>query len=69
MLLLLAGILTIPLGLDLYMPVPEDNPITPAKIEQGRRLFHDRRLSRDQNLHENLTHAAHFHNNPNGRFR
>ncbi len=50
MLLLLAGILTIPLGLDLYMPVPEDNPIAPAKIEQGRRLFHDRRLSRDQSL-------------------
>jgi len=50
MLLLLAGILTIPLGLDLYMPVPEDNPIAPAKIEQGRRLFHDRRLSRDQSF-------------------
>jgi cytochrome c peroxidase len=29
------------------MPVPEDNPITPEKIEQGRELFADRRLSRD----------------------
>jgi cytochrome c peroxidase len=37
----------IPLGLDLYMPVPEDNPVTTEKIELGRRLFNDRRLSRD----------------------
>ena len=39
--------LAIPLGLDLYMPVPEDNPLTAEKIELGRRLFFDRRLSRD----------------------
>lgn len=45
--LLLAASLLIPLGLDLYMPVPEDNPITAEKIELGRRLFNDRRLSRD----------------------
>ncbi|MCC6393506.1 MAG: c-type cytochrome [Bryobacterales bacterium] len=45
MLLLLA--ITIPLGLDLYLPVPEDNPLTAEKIEQGRRLFFDSRLSRD----------------------
>jgi cytochrome c peroxidase len=44
---LLVAALAIPLGLDLYMPVPEDNPITPEKIEQGRRLFADTRLSRD----------------------
>ena len=37
----------IPLGLDLYLPVPESNPLTTAKIELGRRLFFDRRLSRD----------------------
>ena len=36
-----------PLGLDLYRPVPTDNPLTPAKIALGRRLFEDRRLSRD----------------------
>jgi cytochrome c peroxidase len=42
--------LTIPLGLDLYMPVPEENPLTDAKIEMGRRLFHDRRLSRDRSI-------------------
>jgi cytochrome c peroxidase len=48
-----AGVLTLaasgpmrPLGLDLYMPVPDDNPLTVEKIELGRRLFHDRRLSR-----------------------
>lgn len=45
--LLLLAALTIPLGLDLYMPVPEDNPLTPEKIELGRQLFNDRRLSRD----------------------
>lgn len=39
--------LVIPLGLDLYMPVPEENPLTVEKIELGRRLFNDRRLSRD----------------------
>ncbi len=29
------------------LPVPEDNPQTPAKVELGRRLFYDPRLSRD----------------------
>jgi cytochrome c peroxidase len=42
--------LTIPLGLDLYMPVPEDNPITADGIELGRRLFDDPRLSRDGSI-------------------
>jgi cytochrome c peroxidase len=37
----------IPLGLDLYLPAPESNPLTIEKIELGRRLFSDRRLSRD----------------------
>ena len=45
--LLLVISLVIPLGLDLYMPVPEENPMTADKIELGRRLFNDRRLSRD----------------------
>lgn len=44
---LLIAALVIPLGLDLYMPVPEDNPITADNIALGRRLFNDRRLSRD----------------------
>ncbi|QWF71735.1 SCO family protein [Methylomonas paludis] len=33
-----------PLGLP-KLPVPADNPLTPAKIELGRLLFYDRRLS------------------------
>ena len=48
--LLLAASLAIPLGLDLYMPVPEDNPLKAEKIELGRRLFTDRRLSRDGSI-------------------
>ncbi|MBI3697315.1 MAG: cytochrome-c peroxidase [Acidobacteria bacterium] len=50
MLLLLAASLAIPLGLDLYMPVPEDNPITAEQVTLGRRLFFDRRLSRDRSI-------------------
>lgn len=29
------------------VPVPDDNPQTPAKVELGRRLFYDPRLSKD----------------------
>ena len=39
-----------PLGLDAYVPAPEDNPSTPEKIALGRRLFHDTRLSRDNSI-------------------
>jgi cytochrome c peroxidase len=46
----LALAIIIPLGLDLYMPVPEGNPITAEKIERGRRLFSDPRLSRDRSI-------------------
>jgi len=49
-LLLLAAVLAIPLGLDLYMPVPEDNPVTVERIERGRELFFDKRLSRDRTI-------------------
>jgi cytochrome c peroxidase len=41
------AVLVIPAGLDLFIPVPADNPITEERIERGRRLFADRRLSRD----------------------
>lgn len=37
----------IPIGLDRYLPAPEDNAITVEKIALGRRLFVDRRLSAD----------------------
>ena len=47
---LLMAALVIPLGLDLYVPAPDDNPITDEKIELGRRLFNDRRLSNDQTV-------------------
>lgn len=36
-LLLLSLVLRPPLGLDLYMPVPDANPLTPAKIALGRK--------------------------------
>jgi cytochrome c peroxidase len=42
--------LVIPLGLDLYMPVPEENPLTADKVALGRRLFAEPRLSRDRSL-------------------
>jgi len=44
---ILAALIAIPLGLDLYLPVPEDNPITRDRVALGRRLFLDKRLSRD----------------------
>lgn len=38
--------LALPLGLDLYMPVPEENPLTAEKVQLGRQLFSESRLSR-----------------------
>src|SRR2546427_8622304 len=49
-LLLLSLVLRPPLGLDLYMPVPELNPLTPRKIALGKKLFSDKRLSLDGTL-------------------
>ena len=42
-----AAPVSVPLGLDLYVPAPTENPITAEKIALGRRLFFERRLSRD----------------------
>src|SRR5262245_21609330 len=36
-----------PLGLDSFVPIPAENPITREKIRRGRALFFDKRLSRD----------------------
>jgi cytochrome c peroxidase len=36
-----------PLGLDLYLPAPPNNPITAEKVALGRKLFADERLSAD----------------------
>lgn len=41
---------TRPLGLDVYQPVPETNPLTADKIALGRKLFFDKDLSRDGTL-------------------
>lgn len=40
----------IPLGLDAYMPIPEDNPLTLDKVSLGRRLFSDTILSRNRHF-------------------
>ncbi len=37
----------VPLGLDAYLPVPEENPLTREKIALGRKLFFDPILSLD----------------------
>lgn len=42
--------LEVPPGLDAYMPVPPENPLTPAKVALGRKLFFDARLSRDKSV-------------------
>jgi cytochrome c peroxidase len=46
----LALVIAMPLGLDLYMPVPDENPLTRENVELGRRLFRDRRLSRHRSI-------------------
>ena len=38
------------LGLDAYLPVPEDNPLTAQKVALGERLFNDPLLSRDKSV-------------------
>jgi len=39
-----------PLGLDSYLPAPAANPLTRKKIQLGRVLFFDKRMSRDGTL-------------------
>jgi cytochrome c peroxidase len=40
----------VPLGLARDRPVPADNPLTPAKVQLGRRLFFDPLLSADRSV-------------------
>jgi cytochrome c peroxidase len=47
---LLAAAADPPLGLDAYMPTPPGNPVTAAKAALGRKLFFDKRLSRDRSI-------------------
>ncbi len=41
-----AMVIEVPLGLP-EVPVPADNPMTPAKVELGKMLYFDKRLSKD----------------------
>ena len=41
---------SLPLGLDAYMPVPDDNPLNADRIAIGRRLFFDPILSDDRSM-------------------
>lgn len=38
------------------VPVPADNPITAAKVQLGRQLYHDARLSLDNTISCNSCH-------------
>ena len=42
-------------------PIPADNPQTPAKIELGKMLFHDPRMSMDGTISCNSCHNVMFH--------
>ncbi len=45
-----AQTLSVPLGLDAFVPVPASNPLTRDKVELGKRLFFDKRLSLDNTV-------------------
>lgn len=47
----------VPRGLDLYMPVPDDNEMNSLKISLGRRLFFDNQLSKDSSMSCSTCHA------------
>lgn len=48
--LVAASALRPPLGLDAFMPVPADNPLTREKVALGRKLFLDPILSADRSI-------------------
>lgn len=54
---LLTVLETPPLGLP-AIPVPADNPVTAAKVELGRKLFFDRRLSANNTVSCAMCHIA-----------
>lgn len=41
-------LVNLPQGLEVFLPVPENNPLTADKVELGRELFFEKRLSRDE---------------------
>ena len=53
--------LTIPFGLEeTKVVIPEDNPLTRDKVELGRQLFFDKRLSKDNTIACASCHLAKF---------
>ncbi len=54
---LLAVVASPPLGLP-AIPIPDDNPVTAAKVELGRKLFYDRRLSANNTISCAMCHIA-----------
>lgn len=50
MMWLLLFALKVPLGLDTHIPTPPDNPLRDDSIRLGRKLFFDKRLSKDNSL-------------------
>jgi cytochrome c peroxidase len=54
---LLANLETPPLGLPV-VPVPDDNPLTRDKVQLGRKLFFDRRLSANNTISCAMCHIA-----------
>ena len=50
MIWLLLFALKVPLGLDTHIPVPDDNPLNPETVALGRKLFFDKRLSKDNSI-------------------
>lgn len=55
-----------PLGLESEFSVPLDNPMTPSKVSLGKRLFFDKRLSKDESVSCAVCHdPAHSFSNGN----
>lgn len=50
MLWLVLMALQVPLGLDRYVPAPAENPLRPETVALGRKLFFEKRLSRDSSI-------------------
>jgi cytochrome c peroxidase len=45
-----AQVLPVPLGLDHHVPAPPDNPLAPAQVRLGRKLFFSKDLSADRTI-------------------
>ena len=45
-----APFVKVPLGLDTNLNIPADNPLTPEKVELGRLLYFDKRISSDSTI-------------------